>query len=45
MKSMAKETLKNAIIEFEKKYCLERTLSYAPPKEHWEIDKKGCIIR
>lgn len=44
MKSMTKETLKNAIIEFEKKYCLERTLSYAPPKEHWEIDKKGCII-
>ncbi len=45
MKSLGKELLTQAINDFEEKYCLERTKSYAPPAEHWEIDESGCIIK
>lgn len=45
MKDMNKTALESAIIDFEKKYCLERMQSYAPPENHREIDKKGHIIQ
>ena len=45
MKDMEKNALDEAIIKFEKKYCLERTESYNPPEKHWKIDRFGSIIR
>lgn len=44
MKSLKEKDLINAIENFEKVNCLERTQSYDPPEMHWKINKNGEII-